>query len=379
MLASRGNSNFLFYQQVVAAVYLLFGVSDVAARLVAIGFSIGDGAGVLRARPHAVLEARRPAGRAASSRSAATRVLLGRLALLDSTLVFLFSLSLMFFAKWLMTGRDRWLYAFAGALAWTIQAKVTGGLVLVIAVNYLLVSRQLGLLSVRRVLLAALTFTVFFIPVLVQLALKGDQFLEFLADSGDRVTHVPWYYYIDKLISFEGFVTPLIWLIGIGIAVRRWTTGDRLLLFWVLVAALFFQVYPLKAFNYLLPLIPALSVLAGRAVHDRRSRSSTGRGGPRRVRRCIGLERRGGPPRSWPAAPIFAATASPVVASVQVGLLLRAARGGHVAEEEHSHGRRCHDAVQGLGAVCDLVLRAPGRVSVRAVPARHDRARAGRC
>ena len=49
-----------------------------------------------------------------------------------------------------------WLYAFAAALALTIQAKVTGGLVLVIALNYLLVSRELGLLSVRRVLLAGL-------------------------------------------------------------------------------------------------------------------------------------------------------------------------------------------------------------------------------
>ena len=103
---------------------------------------------------------------------------------------------------------------------------------------------------------------------MVQLALKGDQLLEFLADSGDRVAHVPWYYYIDKLISFEGFVTPVIWVIGIGSPLKRWTTGDRLLLFWVLVAALFFQFYPLKAFNYVLPLIPALSVLAGRAVHD---------------------------------------------------------------------------------------------------------------
>ena len=77
----------------------------------------------------------------------------------------------------------------------------------------------------RRVLLAGLAFTVFFIPVLVQLALKGDQLLEFLADSGDRVAHVPWYYYLDKLISFEGFVTPLIWLVGI--AHRAAALDDR--------------------------------------------------------------------------------------------------------------------------------------------------------
>jgi Dolichyl-phosphate-mannose-protein mannosyltransferase len=267
VLASRGNSNFLFYQEVVALVYFLFGLSDVSARLVSAGFSIAtvlvcfELGRTLYSRNVGLLSA-------AFMALSGYGVLLGRLALLDSTLVFLFSLSVLFFAKWIVTERDRWLLAFAAALAWTIQAKVTGGLVLVIAVNYLLVSRQLGLLTMRRLLKAGLAFTIFFIPVLIQLALKGHQLLEFLSDSGDRVAHVPWYYYLDKLTSFEGFITPLIWLAGIMIAVRRWTTGDRLLIFWVLVAGLFFQFYPLKAFNYVLPLIPALSVLAGRAVHE---------------------------------------------------------------------------------------------------------------
>jgi hypothetical protein len=315
VLASRGNSNFLFYQQVVAAVYLLFGVSDVAARLVAIGFSTAT---VLVCFELGRTLYSKHVGLLAGLFFALSGygVLLGRLALLDSTLVFLFSLSLMFFAKWLMTGRDRWLYAFAAALAWTIQAKVTGGLVLVIAVNYLLVSRQIGLLNVRRVLVAGLTFTVFFIPVWIQLALKGDQLLEFLADSGDRVAHVPWYYYIDKLTSFEGFVTPVIWLIGIAIALKRWTTGDRLLLFWVLVAALFFQVYPLKAFNYVLPLIPALSVLAGRAVHDLAIAFVGWSRRPRRLGARLGLNV-GRTATVLAGCAIFAATASPVVAAVK--------------------------------------------------------------
>ena len=119
--------------------YLLFGVSDVAARLVAIGFSTAT---VLVCFELGRTLYSKHVGLLAGLFLALSGygVLLGRLALLDSTLVFLFSLSLMFFAKWLMTGRDRWLYAFAAALAWTIQAKVTGGLVLVIAVNYLLVS-----------------------------------------------------------------------------------------------------------------------------------------------------------------------------------------------------------------------------------------------
>ena len=82
---------------------------------------------------------------------------------------------------------------------------------------------------------------------------------------------MPWYYYPEKLISFEGVVTPLIWLAGIALALKRWTVSDRLLLFWVLVVVLFFQFYPLKAFNYL-PLIPAVSILAGRFVRRRARR-----------------------------------------------------------------------------------------------------------
>lgn len=267
VLASRGNSNFLFYQQVVALVYLLFGVSDVAARIVTAAFSLGTV--VLCFELGRTLYGRHVGLLAAVFMAlSGYAVLLGRLALLDSSLVFLFTLSILCFAKWLMTERNAWLYAFAAASALTIQSKVTGGLVLVIALNYLLVSRELGRLDLRKFMRAAAAFTVFFIPVLVQIALKSDQLLEFLGDSGDRVAHVPWYYYLDKLTAFDGFVTPGLWLVGIVIALRRWTAGDRLLLFWVFVVALFFQLYPLKAFNYLLPLIPAVSVLAGRGVHD---------------------------------------------------------------------------------------------------------------
>ena len=154
VLASRGNSNFLFYQQVVALFYLIFGVSDVAARLVAIGFSLGTvlvcfGIGkTLYGRNVGLLAALFVALSGYS-------VLLGRLALLDSTLVFLFSLALLCFAKWITTSRNVWLYAFAACTALTIQAKVTGVLVLVIALNYLLVSKELRRLSIRRFLLAS--------------------------------------------------------------------------------------------------------------------------------------------------------------------------------------------------------------------------------
>jgi hypothetical protein len=45
-----------------------------------------------------------------------------------------------------------------------------------------------------------------------------------------------------------------------------------LLLLWILVFVVFYQAYPLKGFNYLLPVVPALSLLAGRALVSLASR-----------------------------------------------------------------------------------------------------------
>ena len=104
MLASRGNSNFLLYQQVVAVVYFLFGVSDVAARLVSVAFSIGTVL-VTFELARTLYAGGSPASRAFAIALSGYAVLLGRLALLDSTLVFFFTLSLLGFAKWITTGR----------------------------------------------------------------------------------------------------------------------------------------------------------------------------------------------------------------------------------------------------------------------------------
>src|SRR5215211_6053531 len=41
---------------------------------------------------------------------------------------------------------------------------------------------------------------------------------------------------------------------------------ERLLLCWIIIPATFFQVWPTKGFQYLLPIAPAIAVLAGRAI-----------------------------------------------------------------------------------------------------------------
>jgi dolichyl-phosphate-mannose-protein mannosyltransferase len=313
VLTSRGNSNFLLYQELVAMVYFMFGVSDLAARLVSVVFSIGTV--LLTFELARTLYGRRIALVAALAVGlSGYAVMLGRLALLDSTLTFFFTLALLAFARWLDQGKRPWLLCFAAAASLTMQAKVTGVLVLMIAVLYLLLSRELWRLNRRDLGLSALVFVVFLTPALVQLFSNTGQFFQFLSDSSARVTQVPWHYYLDKLGQFDGYPMLVIWALGVLVALRLRTRGDRLMLVSLLVLIVFFQGYPLKAFNYLLPMIPILSILAARGLAAIASGAIRGRDPRPRPAALNGGRRR--PAAFAPLAAAFvivAASAGPVL------------------------------------------------------------------
>jgi 4-amino-4-deoxy-L-arabinose transferase-like glycosyltransferase len=53
-------------------------------------------------------------------------------------------------------------------------------------------------------------------------------------------------------------------ILGLWLLRREISWRETLLLSWIVVPALFFQLYPVKGFQYLLPTAPAVAVLAGR-------------------------------------------------------------------------------------------------------------------
>jgi len=97
-------------------------VSDIAARLVSVVFSIGtvlvtfELARTLYGRRLAYVAA---LGVALSGYA----VMLGRIALLDSTLTFFCTLALLAFAKWVRTGTRAWFLCFAATLSLTIRRR----------------------------------------------------------------------------------------------------------------------------------------------------------------------------------------------------------------------------------------------------------------
>lgn len=265
ILLSRGNSNFLLFQQILGLVYRLVGVADVTARVVSATFSVLTV--VVTFLIARVLYDRRTALYAALFLAVSSySVALGRLALLDATFAFLFTLSILFLATWGRTGTAAWFGCFAATAALAIQAKVVGVLLFVICGGYLLLTRSVGRLNQRTVLLGVVVFVLFFAPALLQLARNSQEFTEFLSRSSERVSSVPWHYYLTTLTRYEGPAVTICWALSVVAALARKSRADLLPIIWTVVIAGFYQLYPLKAFNYMLPLVPALSLLMGRAA-----------------------------------------------------------------------------------------------------------------
>ena len=267
VLISRGNSNFLMFQYLVAGAYHLFGITDAVPRMVSAVFSTLT-VPIAYELGRTLFNRRVAIGSAILLAASSYTIALGRLALLDAALGFFFALSMLFAAKWIRSqhSQNLWLYAFAAAAALAIQVKVTGVLVVVIAALYLVASGQIRKIRLRQWVGGGAVFVLFMAPALIEFAIDPHQFLALLGDSTRRLSNVPSGYYFLKLSSYEGFIFPTLWVLAVLIAVRWRTQGDKLLMAWILVGTLFFQLYPLKAYNYLLPLIPAYSVITARVI-----------------------------------------------------------------------------------------------------------------
>jgi Dolichyl-phosphate-mannose-protein mannosyltransferase len=267
ILASRGNSNFLVYQWIVAVVYRLVGVSDTAARAVSAGFSIltvilvyligrqlyGRGSGYLAGLILAV---------------SGYAVGLGRLALLDSTVTFFVALAMFCLLKWHLTGRTRWMAGLGIMAAIATQTKVTSVLVVPIAVVFVLVTGDWRRFRRRQTLLALLLSVLALTPVALQIMAYHSELASFLSTSTKRTSGVAWYFYLSQLWQAEGLVMCVVLALGVLSTVLRRDVHDLLPSAWLGVFALFLQLYPLKGFNYLLPAIPPLALLAGRSLSD---------------------------------------------------------------------------------------------------------------
>lgn len=265
VLASRGTSNFLLHQFLQAIVYTVGGFSDFTTRFVSSLLSLmtvvlvffigrqlfGRWTGVVAA----VLLA-----------TNGYHVALGRLALLDSTMVFFFTLAILFLVQWIKTENQKWLYLLAAASGLSVVAKVPSILLIPIIIITIIACRKGNLINFKNFGIFIILFLIAMSPAIYQVAINSDQYLSFLSEGTSRISLVDEFYYFDKLNFYAGPLFLALTIIGIIPAIVFRKTGDLLCLVWIGSVIVFFLVYPLKGWNYILPIAPVSAILGARGI-----------------------------------------------------------------------------------------------------------------
>jgi hypothetical protein len=251
--------------QFLLAVLYQFGINDVAGRFLSIGFGVA-GIAITYALGSLLFSRRAGVIAAAIIAFVPYHVTVSRQMLLDGPEMTLWLLATYFVARYVATAAPRWMYAAAFTAGLTVLAKETAVLFVVVVVAFVLMS-PIVRLGFRRILIAGGFFLVAVSPYPAAIVLSGasDTARQFLIWQILRQPNHTATFYAEVLFSAVGPIVLLLAVLGIIAAIRIGSWQDRLLLAWVLVPLAFFEIWPVKGYQYLLPILPALAILAARA------------------------------------------------------------------------------------------------------------------
>jgi len=194
-------------------------------------------------------------------------VIVSRQVLLDGLMTLCATAALYCVARYCDGCGPRWLLAAAGLMGASILTKETSVVLLGALYAFFALSRPAR--ARWRHILLALGVTgaeVIAWPLALRAsgqAKTGQSYL--LWQLFRRPNHGPWFY-VTVLPSWIGPAVLIAALIGLIRLRRDATWREPLLLAWVVVPLVFFTLWPVKGFEYLLPVAPALAVLAGRTL-----------------------------------------------------------------------------------------------------------------
>ena len=202
-----------------------------------------------------------------------------KFAMLESALIFFFTLTLFFFFSWIRVERNKTLILSALALGVGFLAKyqiAVAGIVMAVAIVWLCRDR----LRVRfsKFIILALAAILVVVPWLLVVGFgKGNDLLYAITAGGeDRVAYnqrfgpftLPVFYLIEMTWPYfntHPIFLPLfvLGLIGLGLFAYRRKPEDKFFIAWFLIVYIFFTLIPNKQWRYVVPLFPVLAISAG--------------------------------------------------------------------------------------------------------------------
>jgi len=189
-------------------------------------------------------------------------ILVSRQVLLDVAMGFFFALTMIFVAMYVKTGDVLWAYAFGASAALTVLSKEVGILILPVIIIFL---KTQNVLRVKPFLMATLAFLLTLAPFPLSLLVGGGtgKATFIVTWQLSRPANHTWLFYPVALFPYFDVVAILA-VAGLVIALFRRTSSDALLFLWFAIPYLFFQFWPVKGFHYVIPVVPALCLFAGR-------------------------------------------------------------------------------------------------------------------
>ena len=194
-------------------------------------------------------------------------VVVTRQVLLDGPMALFSTLTLYTLVRFGRSQRAVWLCAAGAGFGLTMLSK-TNGIVMLGALY-----TTLALAPSLRVRLHALVLTgvclglvVLPYPATVTLAGRGETGRQYLAWQLFRRPNHEWDFYLTTVPAALGILVVVLALAGLWLLRREGSWREVLLVSWIVMPVAFFQLWPTKGFQYLLPIAPAVAVLAARTL-----------------------------------------------------------------------------------------------------------------
>jgi 4-amino-4-deoxy-L-arabinose transferase-like glycosyltransferase len=170
-----------------------------------------------------------------------------------------------------IAGSKLWLYAIGASCGFVFLSKEVGILALIASLFYLIAVHKIG---IRAILIISLTFAVTVSPHFMLLLIKNEAAQNAFLYSQWQLNRPPNHSYFFYPLILVGSLGPILLglsilsLVGIFRAkiVKR---PEVLLLIWISIPLLFFQLWPTKGFYYILPTIPVFAILGSSFLFSR--------------------------------------------------------------------------------------------------------------
>jgi hypothetical protein len=194
-------------------------------------------------------------------------VVVTRQALLDGPMVFFATLTIYMLARLGQTKKTVWLYAAGVSMGLTFLSKETSVILMGSIYVFLALAPEIRV-RVRDLIASSLLFLLVAAPFPIALIAAGGTSTghQYLVWQLFRRPNHEWSFYLTTVPPAVGVWLLLAAILGLIWLWRERSWKEKLLIAWILVPVVFFQIWPVKGFQYLLPIVTPLALLAGRAL-----------------------------------------------------------------------------------------------------------------